>query len=275
MPDIVVTDDGDTQLVEGASAAATPESPEGQEPAKVKVNLGESVVEIDDPEQARIIKSAFDRLHGQYGSQLEQFRREALATIGTRVQPADVPTRREPVQRKPLEVPDPDRIFADKTSWAEGLGRSLEGRLSEIEQRNEALVRAAVDTVQEEFGRREMKQQAEALQSQLVAKTFENHPGLAKRPALFWATVDENWETLRHLPVDRAFEHAGELAASQLPAGDDGEQRQPVSRRAPAAPVVLSSARRGAASREPEQPKPRTLGERIYERQARYLKGAK
>ena len=51
------------------------------EPATEQVRLGDQTLELD-PESAAAVRGAFETLAQQYGSALEEYRRQALQSIG-------------------------------------------------------------------------------------------------------------------------------------------------------------------------------------------------
>jgi hypothetical protein len=56
--------------------------PEDQEPTTEQLRLGDETYELD-PTTAAGIRHSFESLAAQYGAQLEEYRRQALQTVGT------------------------------------------------------------------------------------------------------------------------------------------------------------------------------------------------
>src|SRR5262245_41283440 len=96
--------------------------PPDQGPETEQVRLGDDVYEMD-PATARGVTNYLQGLAAQYGASLEEFRRQAMMTVGT---PQPMPQAPGNFQPEPAElVPDPDIMFRDKAAWAGQFGHSI------------------------------------------------------------------------------------------------------------------------------------------------------
>jgi hypothetical protein len=249
---------------EAAREESTETGTETPSPTKVKVNLGDQSIELDE-EQAGIVRRAMDKLAGHYGSQLEEVRRHALSGIGR-----PETTREEPrhlVEQPPFSVPNTDLLFSDKATWERGFIAAVDERLDTLRRENEALVQAAVEIVQEDFSTRDNQRRVVELHDRLEREMFASlKPDVREHPEFINAVkleLEKNG-TINHLPANVAYERIG--TETQRRWDEIHGIKKPVT----PAPRLLSGSSRAARS-SPETYERGSLSERILERQAQKL----
>src|SRR5262245_49703337 len=130
------------------------EHSEEQEQRLEQVRLGDRIIELN-PTDAAAVRTAFESLAGQYGAALENFRAQALQSIGT-----SRPMPEAPQGPDPLMVPDPDLLFQNKQGWTDQFAGSLQNQLGGVRQETAQLVQGAVQAFQAELNRRDKMQEA-------------------------------------------------------------------------------------------------------------------
>jgi hypothetical protein len=259
---------------DNAGTHATP--PPDEAPARRSINLGGQSVELD-AEQADLVQRAFDRLAGQFGSRLEEVRREALDTVRVVAQRPE--SRPAPTAPTAVPLPDPDLLLPNPAQWQEGFARAFDARLSHARQELTALVQAATETIQEDIAQREANRELQSIHNGLRDQMFEQYEDLdpVKHGAFVQAVYEEVYDSIKHLPADQAFDHLGRIATARLKelrqpdAGDDTPA--PAATR-PQAPALVSS-RRASPRTAPQPVTRKTMSDRIFERQEAILRGRK
>ena len=222
-------------------------------PDTEQVRIGDQTLELDR-ESARIIRDQFESLAAQYGAQLEQFRAQALQTVGTQQ-----PMPEFPHPPEGLAVPDPDLLFQNKGAWTEEFARSLEGKLGGVRQEATQLVQGAVQAFQQELNRRDAAQQAKSIHDSAMAEMLERR-NLAEHTMVVQAVYNQQYDKLKHLPLELALDKVGALAEEEITRIRSGEQWTitPANTQqglAPRPPAMLRSARRATRS-GPSAPPP-------------------
>lgn len=228
------------------------------EPQLEQVRLGDETYNLD-PATARGIRNAFEALAGQYATSLEEYRRQALQSIGT-------PQGQQMAQQEPppgLEIPDPDVLFQNKQAWTQGLGNSLEQRLAIERQQNLQMTQGVLGAVQNELNRRDAAQQAKQLHDRAMEEMLDRR-GLTDNRLVVQAVYNQNFEKLKHLPLELALDKIGAEAQEEIGRIRSGENWQlgPANTQtgvAPRPPKMLRSVQRAAAPRPAPAPADRDL----------------
>src|SRR5262252_10395948 len=122
-----------------------------------QVQLGNQIVELD-PQDAATVRDAFTTLSHAYGQSLDEQRRQLLSQMGT--PQWQVP---QPMAPSGVDVPDVDLLFQNKEQWANHLATAIDARLAQNQAQSAALVHGAVQAVDQEFRRRELRDQAQSV----------------------------------------------------------------------------------------------------------------
>jgi hypothetical protein len=236
--------------------AETLHLPPEQEPETEQIRLGDQTVELD-PESAQVVRNAFESLAAQYGAALEEYRRQTLQSIGT---PQAPPPQQfmPPALPEGVGVPDPDLLFQNKQAWTDEFARSLEGRLGQLEGRSTQLVQGAVAAFQQELQRRDAAQAAQARHDAAMAEMLERR-GLGEHTLVVQAVYNQEYDKLKHLPLELGLDKIGQLAEQEIQkirAGEKwtitpGQTQTGVQQRPPA---MLRSARRAQRAPAPAAP---------------------
>lgn len=224
------------------------------EPETEQVRLGNDLVELDS-ESARIVRNYCESLAAQYGASLEEQRRQALQSIGTQQPPpAAFPGQGLP---PPPDLPDPDLLFRDKNAWNEDLGRSVDQRILQARVEANQQAQGLAQAFQQELARRDAVQEAKRIHDAAMQDMLDRR-GLTENTRIVQAIYTEQYDKLKHLPLEMALDKIGAEAQAEIERIRAGEKwtmtpagtQAGVTSRPPA--QHLRSARR--ASRAPVAP---------------------
>src|SRR5262249_29242813 len=154
-----------------------------------------------DAETARAIRHDYETLAANYGAALEQYRMQAMQSIGT-AQPAP---QFIPPQPDPFTVPDPDLLFQNKQGWSDALNQSIDGRIGQVEARQTQLAQGLATAFQQELARRDALQQARSKHDQAMQDMLERRQ-LTENQLVVQAVYDREFEKLRNLPLELALD---------------------------------------------------------------------
>jgi len=243
-------------------------------PAREQVQLGNHVIELD-PEQAAVVRQGFQDLAQSYGASLDQQRRQILDSLGTPgwQPPASVP--QTPDQPLGIEVPDIDLLFTNKDAWAEHFARSVESRIRMAQGENAGLVQGALQSVDQELRRRDLREQAQTLHDEAMEEMLERRK-LGDNRRIVQTIYNEQYNNLQHLPLPIALDHIGQLAEQEI-AQIRGTQAAPVeTATAQPTPVgMVRSSRRATSGAAPAPQPAKSLSDLIRRQQAIALGHAK
>jgi|SRR5262245_9371132 len=185
--------------------------PPDQGPETEQVRLGDDVYEMD-PATARGVTNYLQGLAAQYGASLEEFRRQAMATVGT---PQPMPQAPIGLPEAPDFVPDPDIMFRDKAAWSHQFQGSLQDQFNQLRSENAQTAQAVVNTVQQELARRDAVAQAKAIHDKAMEEMLDRR-GLADNTRIVQAIYNEQFEKMRHLPLEIGLDKIGQLAQEEI-----------------------------------------------------------
>jgi hypothetical protein len=175
------------------------------QPDTEQIQLGGETLELDR-NAARVIREQFETMAAQYGAALEDYRRQAMQTIGTNQPPPQMPHVPEG-----LAVPDPDLLFQNKGAWTEGLGQSIDYKLGAVRQENLQTAQGLANAFQAELNRRDQIAQAKALHDHAMEEMLDRH-GLNEHTVVVQAIYNQQYEKLKHLPLELGLDRIGQLA---------------------------------------------------------------
>lgn len=188
-------------------------------PETEQIRLGDQTLELDK-DTARIVRDQFESLAAQYGAQLEQYRAQAMQSIGTNQPPPMLP---QPIPG--IEVPDPDLLFQNKGAWTEEFGRSLEGKLGSVRQESAQMVQGALSAMQQELARRDAMQAAKATHDKAMEDMLERR-GLSDHRMIVQAVYNQQYDKLKHQPLELALDRVGMEAEAEINRIRSGENWQ-------------------------------------------------
>jgi hypothetical protein len=225
--------------------------PEEQDPGLEQIRLGENTVEVD-PTTAAIIRQSYESLAAQYGAALEDYRRQALQTVGT---PHQAPAFQPPQAIPGIDVPNPDLLFQNKDAWSQEFGNSIEGRIAQVEAKSAQMSQGLASAFQQELNRRDAAAQAQQRHDAAMAEMLERR-GLQQNTLVVQAVYNREYDKLKHLPLELGLDKIGaeaELEIQKIRSGESWELGAAPTQTgvAPRPPAMLRSARR--ASRAPTQ----------------------
>ena len=220
-----------------------PDEPERLE----QIRLGDQTLELD-PTTASTVRNAFESLAAQYGAALEEFRRQSLQNVGTNYVP---PQPYAPQEAPGLGVPDPDLLFSNKDAWTQEFQNALEQKIGGVRGEAAQLVQQAVGAFQQELQMRDLRAASQAKHDAAMEEMLERR-GLSDHTRIVQAIYNEQYDKLKHLPLELGLDKIGQLAQEEIERIRSGEQwtmtsantQTGVTQRPPA---VLRSARRAAA----------------------------
>jgi len=226
------------------------------EPEYEQVRLGDRTYEMDAA-TAQGVRDAFESLAAQYGAALEQYRAQAMQSIGT-PQP-QFQQHLPPPMPEMVGVPNPDLLFQNKDAWSDEFGRSIEGRFAQQGQTTTAQMQGLAKAFQDELNRRDQAQAAKQNHDQKMAEMLERY-GLTENTRVVQAVYDELFPKLQHMPLELALDRIGAESREEIRRIQSGERwelgnsPQTQTGVAPRPPAMLRSARR--ASRAAPAPTP-------------------
>lgn len=189
--------------------------PEDQGPQTEQIRLGGSTLELD-PAAAAVIRQEFESLAAQYGAALEDYRRQALQSVGT---PQPMPQWQPPPMP---EVPDPDLLFQNKQAWTDEFARNLEMRIGQAEGRSAQMAQGLASAFQQELNRRDLAQQAQARHDAAMQEMLDRR-GLTENTRVVQAIYNEQYEKLKNLPLELALDQIGAEAEAEIERIRSGE----------------------------------------------------
>jgi len=192
--------------------------PEDEEPQTEQIRLGDQTLELDAA-SAATVRNAFETLAAQYGAALEDYRRQALQSVGT---PQQAPQFQPPALPEGIGVPDPDLLFQNKAAWTDEFQRSLEGRLGQLEGRQTQLVQGAVSAFQAELNRRDQLAAVQAKHDAAMAEMLERR-GLTENTLVVQAVYNREYDKLKHLPLELGLDKIGAAAQEEIQKIRSGE----------------------------------------------------
>jgi len=227
------------------------------EPAYEQVRLGDQTLELD-PQSAQTVRDAFESLAAQYGAALENLQRQTLQQVGT-------PWQGQPQPLVPpalgVEIPDPDVLFQNKQAWSDGLATSIEGRIGQLEGRQLALNQGLAQAFQQELNRRDAMAAAQQRHDVAMADMLERR-GLTENTRVVQAIYNEQYDKLKHLPLELALDRVGAEAEQEIGRIRSGEKWEIGAANtqtgvAPRPPRMLRTAQRAPrAAAPPSAPEP-------------------
>jgi len=241
--------------------------------AREQVQLGNQIVELD-PHDAATVRDAFTTLSHAYGQSLDEQRRQLLSQMGT--PQWQVP---QPMAPSGVDVPDVDLLFQNKEQWANHFATAIDARLAQNLAQSAALVHRAVQAVDQEFRRRELRDQAQSVHDTTMEAMIERR-GLDEHRKLIQSIYNDRYAALQHLPLAMAIDQIGQETAEEIARirGTQPPTPAPYAAPEPSAPagppLLLRSARRAGSGgvpggAAPQQPK--TISDLIRARQAHLL----
>jgi hypothetical protein len=247
------------------------------------IRLGDRTVELD-PESAKIVRESFENLAANYGAQLEQFKAQALQTVGTQ-QP--MPQFQPQYGPQGLEIPDPDKLFSNKDAWTNEFQQALEQKLGAADARQAQMVQGAVAAFQQELARRDQASAAQKIHDDAMNEMLDAR-GLQDHTRIVQAIYHEQYNNLQHLPLKLAFDKIGAMAQEEIDRIRAGERWTVVPNQnegrgvAPRPPAMLRSVKKAPSAPQtaPETPAydPNSnlgpMGKILKKRQAALLRGA-
>src|SRR5262245_46136485 len=222
------------------------------EPEYEQVRLGDQTLELDRA-SAQTVRDAFESLAAQYGAALENLQRQTLQQVGTPWQGQPLPPQAP--SQVGVEVPDPDVLFQNKQAWTDEFARSLQGQLAGVRQDSAQLVQGAVQAFQQELNRRDAAQAAQQ-RHDIAMKEMLERRGLSENTRVVQAIYNEQYDQLKHLPLELALDRIGAEAEFEIQPIRSGEKWEigPANTQtgvAPRPPAMLRAARRAPRTAAP------------------------
>lgn len=257
-----------------------------QGPETEQLRLGDQVIETDR-DTARAVMDYVQSMAAQYGASLEEYRRQALATVGTQQPAPQMPQIPGYDPETGLPVPDPDLLFRDKNAWSQGLGQSIQSQIGQVRSEVNQTAQGLAQAFQQELARRDAVAQAKAIHDTAMEAMLERR-GLSDNTRIVQAIYNEQYDKLKHLPLELGLDKIGQLAEEEIQRIRSGEkwEMRPAGTQtgvAPRAPARhLRSTQRAAAPAPPREPEGLQepggglgmMGKIIRTRQAKVLGGS-
>jgi len=219
------------------------------EPEFEQVRLGDQTLELDR-QSAQAVRDAFESLAAQYGAALENLQRQTLQNVGQPWQ-----GQSQPIPQQGFEIPDPDVLFQNKQAWTDGLAQSLQTQLGGVRADSAQMVQGAVQAFQQELARRDAAQAASQRHDAAMKEMLERR-GLTENTLIVQAVYNQDYDKLKHLPLELALDRIGARAEEEINRVRSGEQWQLGAAQtqtgvAPRPPRVLRSANRAPRAAAP------------------------